>query len=529
MLHAGIVSNDPVHLLAEGIVFDYEPESPEEILAAQAANKHEVLDLPLDLGQVRQRARDDINFFSGLCLPETMRYLFPSYYIALWLSLINAIEENNKTNIQKVMRYVIGLPRGFCKTTFLKCLTAWLICHGYVHFVLIICATDPLADSFLSDLHNILQSPNLEKLYGRWDPAKDRVDTKVGIYQGRVLLIKARGAGTAVRGINEDNKRPDFILCDDMQTKENDASDTDSVALFNWFVGTLLKTVTQQRSIIMYVGNMYSDHCILYQLKINRFWISLITGCILADGESLWPELFSLEDLYDSFLHDESLGKADIWFAEMMNDPIESLDSLLKGPFPELLIQDFPNPDAAFITIDPAGFRTNSDDNVITGHSLIDGKGYVEEMDGGIWTPKETVSRGISMALRLNASLIGVEGVAYQKSLSFWFQYFLLEAKITGIEVVSIKRSTNKTKAQVIRNFIQEIYSKNYYFKRPEDRAKFTWQAAAYRIHKTKNKDDWLDSPSMGLDVRNEYGHLLTVRKASNRPKRSVVGGNTPF
>jgi hypothetical protein len=493
---------------------------------------HEIHDIPLALSEVKERAKADFNFFSGLCIPDVMENAFPNYYIALWVLLVQAIEDNNKYQTKKILRYVIGLPRGFCKTTFLKCLVAWLVCYGYVRFVLIICATDPLAESFLSDLHNILKSDNIEKIFGVWQPATDRTDTKVGAYQRQMLILKARGAGTAVRGINEDNKRPDLILCDDMQTKENDASESDRAALFNWFVGTLLKTVTQKRSIVIYVGNMYSDHCILYLLKVNPHWVSLITGCLLESGESLWPELFSVEDLYESFIHDESLGKADVWFAEMMNDPVESADGLIHGAFKEREYDLIPQPDAAFVTVDPAGFRAASDENVIAAHYMLDARYLIAEMQGGIWTPKQTVENGLSMAVRHEASLIAVEAVAYQASLAFWFNHFISKEQITGIQAVPLKRPSNKTKTQFIRNFVSELYSGNYQFLRAVDRARFTHQAVAYRISRTKNKDDWLDCPAMGIEVRNQFGNMLSLRiQAARRQLQSarVQGNNTPF
>jgi hypothetical protein len=461
-----------------------------------------------------------------------MEYAFPLYYVALWLSLVKAMEENNLHQIQKVLRYVIGLPRGFAKTTFLKVLVVWLICHNFTHFVLIICATEPLAQSFLRDVHAILQSTNIEKLYGRWDPVQDSMDTKRGIHRSRVLIIKARGAGTAVRGINEDNKRPDFILCDDMQTKENDKSDTERKELFDWFVGTLLKTVTQKRSIVIYVGNMYSDHCILYLLKVNPHWISLITGCITSDGESLWPEVWPIEDLYESFIVDESLGKADIWFAEMMNDPVESQTSLLKGAFPALpFLEHIPSPDASWITVDPAGYRKNSDDNVVAAHYLIDARHFVAEMDGGIWNPQMTVSSGLSMAVRHESSLIAVESVGYQQSLAYWFRYFMEKEKIQGITVAELKRPTTLSKERFIRNFIAEIYDGNSYFLRDEDRARFVWQATAFRTGKKDNRDDWLDCPAMALEVRNQFAPLLALRKSAGMHGGSsrVRSNNTPF
>lgn len=489
-----------------------------------------ILDVAVDPSQAEQRGNVDFNFFAGLCLPHVVRLLFPLYYIGLWRMLVAAIEMGSTDSAKKILRYVIGLPRGFTKTTFLKVLAAWLICYDKISFLLIICATDPLAEAFLNDLNDILQSENIEAVYGKWIPAIDNAGTKRGAYRLRHLILKARGAGTAVRGINEDNKRPDFVLCDDMQTKENDQSEAEREDLLNWFVGTLLKTVDQFFAIVVYVGNMYSDHCVLFLLKENHYWTSLITGAILEDGTSLWPELFSIEDLYDSFLHDESLGKADIWFAEIMNDPIESATSLLVTPLPVTMMELIPHPDAAFVTVDPAGFRDAANDNVIAAHYLINLKGYTAEMDGGIWDPGTTAENAITMAVRHEASLIAIEAYGYQSSLGYWVARLMTQEGITGINVIPIKRTQTKSKEQHIRAFISELQRKEWHFLRSQDRARFVWQASAYKSGRKKNKDDWMDCPAMGLEVRQQFPNLLSMRqKAAAQQVARVVGNNTPF
>lgn len=489
-----------------------------------------VHDVQVSPHQAHAKGQTDFNFFSGLCLPNTIRFPFPVYYIMVWMMLVQAIEQGQKDRVKKLLRHVIGLPRGFAKTTFLKVLVTWLIVYDKISFVLIVCATGPLAESFLSDVHNILQSSNIERVYGRWDPAVDQVATKRGSYHRRPLVMKAHGSGGAVRGINEENMRPDFIICDDMQTKENDNSDTERAALFDWFVGTLLKTVDQFFATVMYVGNMYSDHCILYQLKINPHWTSLITGAILEDGTSLWPDLFTIEDLYESFLHDESLGKADIWFAEIMNDPIESLTTLLPHPLPMDTLTIIPSPDAAFVTIDPAGYRDAADDNVVATHYMIEGKGYIAEMDGGIWNPGKTAETAIVQAVTHNATLIATEAYVYQASLAYWIGRLMHEEGIKGIASVPIKRQQTKTKEQHIRAFIQELYAKNYSFIRAKDRSKFVYQALAYRLGKKKNKDDWLDAPAMGIEVRSQFIQLLGVRSNVQAGQMArVIANNTPF
>lgn len=489
-----------------------------------------VSDVQVTLADARRRCESDFSFFAGLCIPDIYLFPFPAYYIALASVLVQA---TTRKGIERIIRYAIGLPRGYVKTTFLKILIAFLIVFDRVSFVLIVCATEPLAENFLDDLNNILSSQNIETIFGAWkiNLITDNRGLKVCSYHGKRVILRAVGAETAARGINIDNKRPDIICCDDMQTKENDDSDPDRERLFNWFIGTLLKTVNRLFSIILYSGNMYSDKCILYKLKQNPHWISLITGAILEDGQPLWPELASIEDLYESFKHDESLGKSAIWFAEIMNDPVESVDGFIRGPFPAHKFGDNPiEPSAAFVTVDPAGFRTQSDDNVATAHYVVDGKGYVAEMTGGLWDPYETCKNAVTLALRHGATLIGIESVGYQQSLQFWMMRFLDEHKITGIHVVPIERGT-KSKESHIRLFIKELYAAEYFFLREEDRQKFTWQATAYRIGKKKNKDDWLDSPAMGLEIRNTYWELLSVREHNlgGHNAHVVLYNNTPI
>lgn len=489
----------------------------------------DVGEVSVSISDARQRSLVDLNFFAGMCIPDIFLFAFPDYYTALFRVLTASTDAES---IERVIRYAIGLPRGFVKTTFLKILIVWLIVFDRIKFALIVCSTEPNAENFLDDVHNMLSSHNIESIFGKWKQnlGIDNRGTKKASYHGYVIILRAIGAGTAARGINIDNKRPDFICCDDMQTKENDESDVDRDSLFRWFVGTLLKTVNRRRSIVMYTGNMYSDQCILYKLKENPHWVSLITGAILEDGTALWPQLASIEDLFEDFKHDESLGHAGIWFAEIMNDPIESVDGWIKGPFPELPYNEvIPEPSASFVTLDPAGFRKQSDDNVATAHYVIDQKSFVAEIVGGVWDPGKTCEETIALALRHDATLIGIEDQAYQITLQFWMTRVLKENKITGIIVVPIKRG-HIGKEKHIRLFIKEIYAGEYFFLRDQDRQKFTWQASAYRLGKKSNKDDWLDSPSMGLEVRNTYWNILSVRSHHlTNPNVRVQGNNTPF
>lgn len=461
------------------------------------------------------RGLGDINFFAALCMPTVAIHALPTFYVAAWRLLTTRTEDN----IGRLLRFALGLPRGHAKTTFIKVLICWLIVYDKVSFVLIVCSNSDLADSLLADIHDILSSPNMEAVYGSWSEslAIDSADLKKAAFHGRPVVIAARGWSAGIRGLNIKNQRPDLIFCDDVQTRKNDESPTERQNLLHELVGTIFKSIAPVGDrLIIYVGNMYSEECILNQFRKNQSWVSMITGAILADGTPLWPQLFSVDELMESYYHDEALGLAHVWFAEVMNDPKNVALSLINGDIPHSDQEEIIEPDGAFITIDPAGFRKTSDDNVIAVHYKYDNKGYIVETCRGIMDPQELIQRAITMALNHGVSLIGVEDVGYQQTLGFWLTHFIKELNINGITVVPL-RHHGRSKEQRIRLFIAELYKGSYYLHDLKTRRDFMWQASLYKIGNKDNRDDLLDACAYGIDVRNEFWHLITTIGQRNK------------
>jgi hypothetical protein len=232
----------------------------------------------------------------------------------------------------------------------------------------------------------------------------------------------------------------------------------------------------------------------------------------------------------ESYFHDEELGEADVWFAEVMNDPVNRATSLLGDSLPDVpKLTEEMLPDGVFITVDPAGFKDNSDDNVIVVHYVIEGKGCVAEVDAGIKDPEQLIIRTLQLAFEHGASLIGIEEVGYQQTLLFWIRKYLMAEDVHGIEVVPLKPA-GRAKESRIRLFIAELYALNYYLFTGVKSA-FVWQAMKYKLGKKKNKDDLLDACAYGLDVRTEYWHLVKNLRTEHlyRQTAQVVHNNTPF
>ncbi|EDO29124.1 predicted protein [Nematostella vectensis] len=465
----------------------------------------------IDPAEAYERGKLDLNFFASLLIPSVMRTPFPDFYCGIFRIITN----RNPEQLRKILRFALGLPRAHAKTTFVKVLICWLIVYDKISFVAILCANMDLASELMSDVSDMLGSSNCEAVYGLWarQLTVDNKEQKKCLYHKRDVILIAKGADGAVRGLNIKHKRPDLIFCDDAQTKENDDSPTERVKFRKWLVA-MFKIITPDPvdRLIIYVGNMYSEECILYQLKNNPRWISFITGAIKANGEPLWPELHSLEDLYESYEHDAALNEADVWFAEVMNDPVSRTTSLLTEQLPEYKYNvEEQIPDGVFVTIDPAGFRENSDDNVIVLHYVFDGKGHVVSIDAGIKDPEQLIKAALTIAIEHGASLIGIEEAGYQQTLLFWMNKYITAWGIEGIHVVPLKHA-GRSKETRIRLFIAELLSSNYYIV-ARAKAIFIWQAMMYKIGQKKNKDDILDACAYALDVRTNYWHLITNLK----------------
>ena len=491
----------------------------------------ETSEVVLSIEEIYARGRVDINFFASLCIPEVCVYELPVFYLGCFQLLM----QRNPGQIGKLLRFALGLPRGHAKTTFIKVLICWMIVYDEAQFILIVCANADLAQLLLADIHDILSSDNITAVYGDWlgGLSINSADTKKSRYHNKAVSIVARGWEGGIRGINLKHARPDVIFCDDVQTKKNSESLTDSANLLSTLVGTIFKAVSPRGNrIIIYVGNMYSDNCVLGKLKKNPYWISLVTGAILEDGQPLWPELFSLEDLMEGYYHDESLGMSHVWFAEVMNDPTSTAQNIFPHGLPDSPFEEFQlsNPNGAFITIDPAGFRKNSDDNVICVHLKLGEKSAIVETAKGIMDPEQLILKALALAVKWRCSLIGVEDTGYQMTLGFWLMKYIAQFQMHGLAVVPLKPH-GRSKESRIRLFIAELYNESYYLHDPQTRRDFTWQASTYKLGKSDNKDDLLDACAYGLDVRNEYWHMISLLDfgLTIDGECKVLTNNTPF
>ena len=411
----------------------------------------------------------------------------------------------------RIERYAIGIPRGFAKTTFLKLLCLWYILFSHKQFILIVGASEDLAVNTLSDICDLLSGPNIRKLFGNWR-AQVEVDTqalKVFHFRGRDIILRAIGAGTAVRGINRKNKRPDVIIMDDIQKRETSENKELSDQLLKWILGTLMKARSNDGCTYIYVGNMYPQNCILEKLKHNTQWTSFIVGGILADGTSLWEELRPIEELLSEYQADSEMGHADIFISEILNSTdIASASGIDISKIPVLppYFEDA-DPEGSFIIIDPSSGKKQGDDCTINHYSVVDGIPIFDELISGTFSPLETIKHAIGLGLRNNTRLIAVEGVAYQSTLLFWFEQYCEQEGISGFEFVELSPKGQAKNNRIKRGLLQILKGEIYLG--PKVRSRVLSQIVDWNPLKINNTDDIIDPLGYIEEVLREYSHLV--------------------
>jgi len=462
----------------------------------------------LNSTDIKVRCRSDLDFFSALLLVGIPLEAYPPYYHTLW-QLFTTL----KMDTSKVFRFALGLPRGHAKTTFVKLLICWLVLYHRAHFVLMVCSTEPHSYNMMDDVDYMLSGATVRKIWGSWKAGlvRDTKGLKRGKFNGEEVVLAALGAGTSVRGLNILNTRPDVIIMDDIQTKECAKSEVENQALLEWLTGTLLKCRDMDSALLIYIGNMYNEDCILNQLKLHTQWQSFVIGAILADWTTLWPAKFTLEQLLDEYRHDNSLGLGDVWFSEVMNIPVGGRLSLLpEGKVPSTPIIDGEVPIGCFITIDPSGYRKDSDDTVISVHCIYAPMHYrVEEVVAKVMTPGVCIDTSLQLAEDWGATHIFVETVAYQQSLKWHLEEAVKTMIGKGKDLIILElKPARRNKTSRIRTWIKSLLDITYSLRKSVRNA-VMFQALGFRIERTDNTDDILDACAYGIDVRNEYQDVL--------------------
>ncbi len=222
-------------------------------------------------------------------------------------------------------KVAIAAPRKHAKST--------AITHAFIltmllsrqrSFCLLVSNTESQAAEFLGSIKSELEGEEVKKEFGIRKLLKDTETNIVCLMNdGHKFRIQAKGSEQKVRGLKWMNKRPDLIVCDDLEEDEQVLSPERREKFRKWFMNALVPCGSDN-CLIRVVGTILHLDSMLNRLLHNKMWKSLFYEA--EDGNFkniLWPEKFSAEILkaiYDDYVED---GNPEGYSQEYRNQPVD--------------------------------------------------------------------------------------------------------------------------------------------------------------------------------------------------------------
>lgn len=252
---------------------------------------------------------------------------------------------------RKHPQVAISAPRGHAKST--ACTLTYLLaclCFRERQYVLLISDTVSQASQFLADIKKeLLDNERLVQLFGIKSFSKDTEDDViVECTDGHQFRITARGSEQKLRGLKWDHRRPDLIICDDLENDEIVMNPERRKKFKRWFYGALIPCKSVD-GIIRIVGTILHDDSLLNNvmpkdqdrwtrktaLKVWSEkpgpWLSVKYKAHNEDfSKILWPERYDQQFFQDKRQDFIEQGLPDVYSQEFLNEPIDDSVAFFK-------------------------------------------------------------------------------------------------------------------------------------------------------------------------------------------------------
>lgn len=434
-----------------------------------------------------------------------------------------------KMTAKDLKRLLLCIPRGHAKTTLAKLAVIWYYLFSAHRFCVYLSNTSGIAKNCCRDIVNFLKCDNFIATFGMPKFEKESENEGLWIFwltlpngTTKRCILRAVGAGQQTRGINVDNQRPDIAIIDDLEDKENTKTEAMQKNLDDWMYGTFLKSLDKFKSKVIWLGNMLRKTSLLARLSKRKEWHPIVYGCLIKNPvtgklESLWPDLWPVEEIKADFAEYASLGLVETWMCEMMNMPGSGKNGFKAEQFNYCQI---PSPDSeqilgTFITIDPAfGEKAVHDNTGIVVHAIMEsGITLVVDYRIGKFREHEIFSICCGFSYLWNSWFWGIESVAAQAVLLTLFQVYAIQDQVHELlEMDKLTAGTHKSgRIQAwVSSMTKEVSGI------PEADIVITNQLLAYDPENKVNDDDLIDSCAYQSQMLDRYRALILQRYVGN-------------
>lgn len=245
----------------------------------------------------------------------------------------------------------VAAPRRHAKTTAVTqtCGLAAVLFRER-EYVLIVSDTITQATQFLGEIkQQLVENEQIRSLFKIQGFVKETEDDFICMCEdGHTFRMSAKGAEQKLRGLKWKNKRPDLIICDDLENDEIVMNKDRRLKFKRWFYGALLPSLSF-RGKIMVVGTILHNDSMLeslmpkksykgYRQDALKVWTEdkfgkprLVDGWVSVKyrahnpdfSQVLWKENYDKEYFIAKRQEYVSQGIPDVYSQEFLNTPID--------------------------------------------------------------------------------------------------------------------------------------------------------------------------------------------------------------
>lgn len=367
---------------------------------------------------------------------------------------------------------LIMLPRGFAKTTIAgNAVPLYDIGYQNFEFGTYVSEANPHAELQLSNIKNEIEGNlRFRYVFGALRPdrtsglpwASGEFETTTGTY------FVSKGRGSQIRGLLHKGKRPQKVICDDLEDKEAVSTELQRTKTRQWAYGDLLPALGEldPSSTITVLGTLLGAECLLKTFAADPQWTVIRFGAYDRQGELLWPENLSEEKLQIKKKSFALAGELHTFYLEYHNEERSPETQLFK---PEYFVRGVPGEnDGALHTaiyMDPAISEADRADEAaiyVAGMAGKSGRIFVlDEFHARGASPRVLIDEFFRLHKRWKCVQAGIEGVAYQAALVHLCREEMFRKK-HYFEVESVKHTNKQSKERRIKGILHPRYASGY-------------------------------------------------------------------
>jgi hypothetical protein len=277
------------------------------------------------------RCASNTGFHGKFFFPE----IFYSEYSILHRQILSVIDSGHKKS-------VVAAPRGLGKTsTMLYGLASRHILFETKKFIIYLSNSADNAMLQTDSLkHELLSNPLVRKFFGSIKTKRiemeyeEQFSKKAWVTTGGTLVLP-RGAGQQIRGLLYHGRRPDLIIIDDLEDKEEIINEKLRKKNKEWFFSDVMKCISRYDKDFefIYIDTLKHEDALLQDLLDSDDWNSLCQSVCDDDYNTFAPQFMTTEEIKAEVAEHKKKGILDIFYREMRNIPVATETATFKPEY----------------------------------------------------------------------------------------------------------------------------------------------------------------------------------------------------